>query len=223
MRRTAFTLIELLVVIAIIALLAAIIFPVFSRAKASANRTTCLSNLRQIGTASGLYSADYDDLFPNAVDASDKFLPQIWGHEPEFQAQIPNMPLMNEILQPYAKNQEIFKSSADSGTQVLDSHPYLRFPTAPSMHAVYGLSYFFRTEIAFRRWSQTAMQDPAGVNYMFTAAGHWHAGQGPLTGDEAIEEYFNKRKNFRYNVLFGDYHAKNLGTDDYEKAWATDL
>jgi len=91
MRRTAFTLIELLVVIAIIALLAAIIFPVFSRAKASANRTSCLSNLRQIGTASGLYSADYDDLFPNAVDASDKYLPEIWSHEPEFQAQIPNL------------------------------------------------------------------------------------------------------------------------------------
>lgn len=223
MRRTAFTLIELLVVIAIIALLAAIIFPVFSRAKASANRTSCLSNLRQIGTASGLYSADYDDLFPNAVDASDKYLPEIWSHEPEFQAQIPNMPLMNEILQPYAKNQQIFKSSADNGTQVLDSHPYLRFPTAPSMYAVYGLSYFFRTEIAFRHFSQTALQDPAGVNYMFTAAGHWHAGQAPLTGEEEPEEYFRKRRNFRYNVLFGDYHAKNLSADGYERAWATDL
>src|ERR1700753_4323915 len=59
----AFTLIELLVVIAIIAILAAILFPVFAQARGSARNTADMSNIRQLGTATLLYVQDYDETF----------------------------------------------------------------------------------------------------------------------------------------------------------------
>src|SRR5579872_1000115 len=67
MRKTtnAFTLIELLVVIAVIALLAALLFPVFARAREKARSAACLSNLRQLHTAAALYAQDYDESFPS--------------------------------------------------------------------------------------------------------------------------------------------------------------
>jgi len=65
-RAGGFTLIELLVVIAIIAILAAILFPVFARARENARRTTCISNLKQLGIATIMYTQDYDETFEPA-------------------------------------------------------------------------------------------------------------------------------------------------------------
>src|SRR5947208_15595614 len=62
--RQGFTLIELLVVIAIIAILAAILFPVFAQAREKARQTGCLSNLKQIGTGLMMYTQDYDEAYP---------------------------------------------------------------------------------------------------------------------------------------------------------------
>ena len=68
--KKAFTLIELLVVIAIIAILAAILFPVFARARENARRSSCQSNMKQIGLAMIQYAQDYDETFPNSSNGT---------------------------------------------------------------------------------------------------------------------------------------------------------
>src|SRR5438093_5568418 len=72
-RSKGFTLIELLVVIAIIAILAAILFPVFAQAREKARAITCVSNIKQIGLATAMYVQDYDETFPIAWGEPDNF------------------------------------------------------------------------------------------------------------------------------------------------------
>jgi prepilin-type N-terminal cleavage/methylation domain-containing protein/prepilin-type processing-associated H-X9-DG protein len=93
MRRRGFTLIELLVVIAIIAILAAILFPVFAQAREKARQATCLSNLKQVGSALMMYVQDYDERYPifsfaNCYQGYDA----IWTTE----------------IMPYTKNERVF-------------------------------------------------------------------------------------------------------------------
>lgn len=78
-RREGFTLIELLVVIAILAILAGIIFPVFSQAREKARQTTCLSNIRQLALACQMYAQDWNDLLPVGRDDGPPASPYTWG------------------------------------------------------------------------------------------------------------------------------------------------
>jgi prepilin-type N-terminal cleavage/methylation domain-containing protein len=103
-----FTLIELLVVIAIIAILAAILFPVFAQAREKARQSACLSNCKQIGMASNMYVQDYDETFP--------------GHnwpKGEGQHSLPDGRIFQGhvgwplLFYPYIKNQQVFTCPSD--------------------------------------------------------------------------------------------------------------
>ena len=105
MRKRGFTLIELLVVIAIIAILAAILFPVFAQAREKARSTSCLSNLKQLGTALTMYATDYDGT-----------LMQTTYEIPTYKVH------WSYVVQPYAKNLQIFRCPSD-GTPVKPANP----------------------------------------------------------------------------------------------------
>jgi prepilin-type N-terminal cleavage/methylation domain-containing protein len=110
--RSAFTLIELLVVIAIIAILAAILFPVFAQARESARKTACLSNTKQLGTGVMMYVQDYDETYPSnswdgtPVGASDTE----WGAAGANQKVFTRWPL---TVMPYIKNKGVFVCPSD--------------------------------------------------------------------------------------------------------------
>jgi len=96
MRRKGFTLIELLVVIAIIAILAAILFPVFARAREKARQTSCLSNCKEIALALKMYMSDYDGVVFNVYPG------YMGGVYP------------NQNLQPYCQNTQMFVCPSDA-------------------------------------------------------------------------------------------------------------
>lgn len=108
--KRAFTLIELLVVIAIIAILAAILFPVFAQAKEAAKKTSCLGNMKQIGTAFFMYAGDNDDTLCQTSWESE-LTPQ--PNNPGGKYQIH----WTYLMQPYVKNWDIFKCPSDSDPQ----------------------------------------------------------------------------------------------------------
>lgn len=218
--KKGFTLIELLVVIAIISILAALLFPVFAQAKAAAKQTVCMSNLKQIGTAFNLYMNDYDDVFPYAVDASDKFDPQIWSAFPDFEAQIPKMPLMSDALQPYLKSHEVFHCPSDTGLTVLDENFPQTLDGSYSCFKRFGSSYFFRTEIAFRALTSSSFKLPADVNVMFDGTGAWHGSTRLLEQTDTFAEFTDIVRGYRYNCIFGDFHAKSISYNQMQAAWA---
>jgi prepilin-type N-terminal cleavage/methylation domain-containing protein len=138
MKRNAFTLIELLVVIAIIAILAAILFPVFAQAKVAAKKASDLAQLKQLGLGVSIYLNDYDDTYPLATlaDGDMQWGNLSWSSNTRWSSQ--------EVIQPYVKNLQIFKSTGDSATLsgITSESWLLAYPQMTPISRVGVNSYF---------------------------------------------------------------------------------
>lgn len=135
--RRAFTLIELLVVIAIIAILAAILFPVFAQAKEAAKKTSCLSNTKQVNLSHIQYEADYDDLTVPVTGCD-------WTSPQYGTTACTTYPY---ILQPYAKNWQIHRSPGDASGE--SSYGLMPDDSGPCTVADKGLCYGWRSNYGY--------------------------------------------------------------------------
>ena len=212
-KQVGFTLIELLVVAGVIALLAAVLLPVFAHIRARGQQTACLSNLRQLGLATFQYAQDSDDHYPYAGDPSDlktttwqswqngKYWPAIQ------QMQIQNQTLPN-VMSGYVKNPELWHCPADTGFDLGGSFEDTPLTAHPSCFAAYGMSYVYTTLLALdgqtlssvRAWSRLppySPHDPIDIPLFHDHVGHWHGGTAPT------EE--------RYNEVMLDGHVVSVG------------
>ncbi|MCE5238908.1 DUF1559 domain-containing protein [bacterium] len=185
MARHGFTLIELLVVIAIIAILAAILFPVFAKAREKARQTACLSNVRQLGTAVMSYAQDYDEMIPPHDDGDSGITDWRWY---TFQMR----------LNPYVKNYQILKCPSDSG--------YTAPPTASGRWWSYG---FNAGELGYSGLALARAVVPAETLVLFDAT----EDDGGIDGNDdrpyqiPTDPMYNIHNN-GLNACFLDGHAK---------------
>lgn len=204
----AFTLIEVLFVLAIISILSALIFPVFLTARGQARQTVCASNLRQVGLSISMYTQDCDGHYPYAVDSIDRAIPGAWSQFPKFEADIPKIGLLHQVLQTYAHSPNIFACPSDTGFIAPDFNAVI-LNAFPSSYEKYGSSYYYRTEIAARHATESTILTPTQINVLFDPVGYWHGTLTPLLP--------------RYNVLFADGHVKCLTRSQINEAWSTPL
>ncbi|HZO91852.1 MAG TPA: type II secretion system protein [Chthonomonadaceae bacterium] len=215
-----FTLVELLVVIAVIAILAALLFPVFATARGKARETVCLSNMRQAGHAFSMYASDNDGLYPVAVDPADRDTPQIWNAFPDFKAQIPSLPWLHDALQPYVKSRQIFHCPSDTGI-VIEDFTGLELDCTPVCFDKRGTSYLYRTEVAARHLGEDSVRAPAELNLYMEGSGIWH-GSGPSDQAIGVANWYKSNPdlfNRRFNTLHGDGHVKNLNFRSLQALW----
>ncbi|MBN9503277.1 MAG: hypothetical protein BGO01_16185 [Armatimonadetes bacterium 55-13] len=226
MRKHAFTLIELLVVIAIIAILAAILFPVFAQAKRAAKDSAALSNLKQTATALNIYTADYDDMII------------LWETNDPWYA----WPI---LIQPYMKNTQLVFDPSRPITVAIGPQPWTSSP---------NINWGWQTHMAINRygfatttgWHQRSMTSLEYMNeriaFAFTEvqhsslqlSQHWFDAQ--RSACPAITQTANNWGEGQYNPIakeavkyhgegliasFADSHARKYNYKKWTKANAT--
>ena len=222
MKKSAFTLIELLVVIAIIAILAAILFPVFGRAKEAAKKTSCLSGMKQLGTAFQLYLGDHDGVYPSCDNDKAKIV----GQPPEPETPEADGPPERDwtiTTQPYIKNFDVLRCQSDTSLRPKNpKNPDLNVEYRSS-YSVNGWSEYTLSETSITRpsnWILLAERNNKAKGpktwWMFywwtwqgTSPRVWPPAVSPDPALEASEELDLARHSESSNWLYGDTHTKN--------------
>jgi len=188
--RRGFTLIELLVVIAIIAILAAILFPVFARAREKARMTSCASNLKQIGLGFMMYVQDYDEMTPPGGD---------WNGSEYWQLRI----------EPYLKNVQIFTCPSDGRGAFAYHGQTLYYGYANHTHRGQRIALMSApsSTIMTHDGVHPAVDGRRGI--MTMNCGAWStSGWCTNSGIGTIDDFIH---NGGDNVVFWDGHVKWMG------------
>ena len=229
----AFTLIELLVVIAIIAMVAAILFPVFASSREKARQTTCLSNMKQLGSAIQLYIQDYDESYPmnRLPDISHPLMScqVIPGGFPDAGLEKSTINWKRQIYS-YVKNRDIFRCPSnayfdyqDTMTHVRGDETNLWHPLSEKFPISYAINGAFFHEAVPTCWygeslarerHMAEIDSPASLilllesRFPYSDMGSWTITYG--TPDEVPNKGpFQSHQGF-CNWMFADGHAKAL-------------
>ncbi|MBW3636637.1 MAG: DUF1559 domain-containing protein [Armatimonadetes bacterium] len=205
--KKGFTLIELLVVVAIIAILAAILFPVFGRARENARRTSCLSNTKQIGLGMMQYTQDFDENYPLSGsnvfgEASDAF-----GRDRHS---------WRSLIYPYVKSEQVFvcPSNPDNDKDTRDAAP------SPSFRISYtALGNASQTSVLSTNATPTRI---TAVEFPATTIAIVEAYNGPdaTTADASVMAHFNVGSADHQDDLFAGHMGTSvfLFADGHAKA-----
>jgi prepilin-type N-terminal cleavage/methylation domain-containing protein/prepilin-type processing-associated H-X9-DG protein len=213
--RRAFTLIELLVVIAIIAILAAILFPVFARARENARRASCQSNLKQIGLGVFQYAQDYDEKYPRwwfENDGTAGWTAVTTG------AGGPNVDAgWAEVIQPYLKSTQIFQCPSETnGPAPAGSNSFGYTDYAANFYDIYlqggmvGAVAPAQT-VLIHDWNSRPSNSGFATDFLWS---------GAITADNGQSDQYHRHLGGD-NFLFSDGHVKWLKPEAVRSQYGT--
>ena len=216
-RSSGFTLIELLVVIAIIAILAAILFPVFIKAKARAQATTCASNMKQIGIAIMLYADNWSGCYPDqtsvgiaytAPTAYNNGIGGRWIMEFAhlYRDASGNPAGIGKVLGKYTKNIAVFKCPSEWKTTPAGVFNWLPYAQSSTYYVKHAMCY--DADRSGRPVSFSGIRYPTRASMMYEAA--WHNGEYPYIWDVAHWAIAPHGSPLRVRAIFFDGHVGHI-------------
>ncbi|MFP4248924.1 MAG: prepilin-type N-terminal cleavage/methylation domain-containing protein [Armatimonadota bacterium] len=202
-RVRGFTLIELLVVIAIIAILAAILFPVFARAREKARQSSCLSNVKQLALGFAMYTQDYDEtMIPSRIK---------YGIYPDTESSVFGFG-WSRVIQPYISNIDILICPSDISPTSETTLGTYQHPRSYSVnYALHPLNDGMKAAGVEQPAQTVDVFDSCTGHPGATSANAWHEDYWPEGDCHSTNSRIPPRHNDMANFAFADGHAKSMG------------